>query len=156
MRALRQLAVISTAVLVATTLVSTTPNKATADPGCRNGGVLLMWARGSGAALRPQSDEASNFFASVGFYLTQRRIPYTSVQVGDEDGNGGKADGALPNGIGWQGVDPGEYPAVPWNQWAKNPLSSWAAMEIASTLALTALFTTSTAGRQPVQTRRSC
>lgn len=99
---------------------------ASADPSCQSGGVLLVFARGSDAPLKDWSKEAVTFFNQVQQALGS--VKSEVVQVGDEDGDGGieKPQDPSRNGLGWNGVDPGEYPAVGWNQWI-GPDGNWGA-----------------------------
>ena len=54
-----------------------------ADPGCQNGGALIMWARGSGQTFR--APIFTSFNSNVGNALGS--IPHQNVELGNEDGN---------------------------------------------------------------------
>lgn len=95
------------------------PKVAHADPECKK--VLLMFVRGSGAPLDPLSNEAATFFSSVNGALGISPVTSNVVQLGDEDGDGGRFGGSQPNGVGIEGVDAGEYPAVIGAQWVAFP-----------------------------------
>lgn len=96
-----------------TTILTTFSAQAQTNTTCQNGGALLIFARGASARLSPQSAEADRFFRHVGKALGD--IPFTNLQLGDQDGDGGTAHGG--DGTGWSGVDPGEYPAVGLTDW---------------------------------------
>lgn len=115
----RRVAALSAALLASVGLAVVGPASpaGAVGPVCQNGGVLLVFARGSGAKLNPRSNEAVRFFTAVSSQLGS--IPNALVQVGDEDEDGDSGDG-------WGGVDQekSEYPAVAWNQWI-NADGSW-------------------------------
>lgn len=91
--------------LVASAIVGA-PISAHADPGCQNGGALLVYARGSRSGLDPgfNSNEANAFRDKISRALNSLSVTtHGFVQLCDEDGNG-----VLQNG---------EYPAVGGPNW---------------------------------------
>ena len=110
MRAKRKrLAMACTALLVSTAAVAlATASVAQADPGCQNGGVYVVWARGSNQDPWPlqgtQPAEAKSFHDNVFSALNAAGITTRDWgELGNFDGN------FYPQGH----VDQGEYPAVP-------------------------------------------
>lgn len=89
-------------------VVLSPPSPARADPGCNQGGVYLLWARGSGQSF---SDvEALDFKDHVRYAVNVLGVSvpdWAWAELGNLDGD------FDPQGQ----LDPGEYPAVgaPWN-----------------------------------------
>ena len=105
----------SAAVLISfTTLALVTASPAQADPGCQNGGVYILWARGSGEKIGETRDPtttgtAEKFQGSIQAALDASGITtHAWAELGNLDGDMQAGDD--PN-------DPGEYPAVPVADW---------------------------------------
>lgn len=102
----RTVAATAAVFLSATTLTLTTASSAQADPGCQNGGAYVLWARGSGAGF--SAAEASQFKQHVFYALGAANVgPYGWAELGNLDGDNDPQDK----------LDPGEYPAVPVENW---------------------------------------
>ncbi|MBL7490365.1 cutinase family protein [Frankia sp. AgB1.9] len=72
-----------------------------ADPGCVNGGVLSIFARGSQGSVNFQSAESSSFYHAVQNKLGG--LPFQQVDLGNIDGD--------------NTLERGEYPAVGMADW---------------------------------------
>jgi hypothetical protein len=103
----QRIAVLVATVLSVVALASFPAPAAKADPGCIDGGVYVLWARGSGAAFN--ADEARAFKSHVYYALDALGVTrHEWAELGNLDGYPGRDN--RPN-------DPAEYPAVAVNDW---------------------------------------